>query len=306
MPTPRRSFARCGPTRGKSGCLPLRSIAEGKLIFQSRQPDGGVKEEKRLPKGEEKVVLQAMEQTMLQRSLCLRQDDQLVFPSHCGRERPVVQEGPALFVSYRFQGFLDDIYATLVVKLAHCGAFPLRELWRDAADFGTLADRKRVGIKLTRDADGQGEMEVYCEHGVTAAGTGDLCQLHPRAPADQGGGRRPVTALPVSALRHASEEPRSRHEAAGRAGRGGRHRVRRVRAPRAAVGRRWRNGSPARKCGSRCDRCRPPKPANWMTAGKPELLVAEVSARIRSADQKCFEIPGTEDEGLEHGAGIHR
>lgn len=38
-----------------------------------------------------------------------------------------------------FGGFLDDIYATLVVKLAYCGAFHLKELGRNAADFEMLA-----------------------------------------------------------------------------------------------------------------------------------------------------------------------
>jgi hypothetical protein len=32
---------------------------------------------------------------------------------------------------------------------------------------------------------------------------------------------------------------------------------------------------------------------------KGKLLALEVGARITSADQKCFEIPGTEDEGLD-------
>lgn len=32
---------------------------------------------------------------------------------------------------------------------------------------------------------------------------------------------------------------------------------------------------------------------------KGKLLALEVSSRIASADQKCFEIPGTEDEGID-------
>ena len=32
---------------------------------------------------------------------------------------------------------------------------------------------------------------------------------------------------------------------------------------------------------------------------KGKLLALEVAARITSADQKCFEIPGVEDEGLD-------
>ena len=32
---------------------------------------------------------------------------------------------------------------------------------------------------------------------------------------------------------------------------------------------------------------------------KGKLLALEVAARINSADQKCFEIPGTEDNGID-------
>jgi hypothetical protein len=40
-----------------------------------------------------------------QRGLCLRQGDKLVFPSHCGRDRPAVLEHPSVFVSYAVKGF---------------------------------------------------------------------------------------------------------------------------------------------------------------------------------------------------------
>jgi hypothetical protein len=42
---------------------------------------------------------------------------------------------PAALVSYRFNGFLDDIYATLVVRLHHTMAFQSTDLWKSAADF---------------------------------------------------------------------------------------------------------------------------------------------------------------------------
>ena len=44
---------------------------------------------------------------------------------------------PAVLVDYRFTGFLDEIYATLVVRLHHSDAFEQDELWRYAADFKT-------------------------------------------------------------------------------------------------------------------------------------------------------------------------
>ena len=65
------------------------------------------------------------------------------------------------------KGFLDDIYVTLVVKLADCQSFTLKDLWRDAADFVTLADDHHMGIKLTRETASNGDISVYFGKGVT-------------------------------------------------------------------------------------------------------------------------------------------
>jgi hypothetical protein len=46
-----------------------------------------------------------------------------------------VLEHPSVFVSYAVKGFLDDIYATLVVRLHHTVAFQSTDLWKSAADF---------------------------------------------------------------------------------------------------------------------------------------------------------------------------
>jgi small GTP-binding protein len=149
------------------GCLPLRTIAEGKLLYQSVGRDGVPTEMKRLPPPEERTVLGEMERQLMDRGLCLRQGDKLVFPSHCGRDRPKVVEHPSVFVSYAVHGYLDDLYATLVVKLADSQAFKLMELWRDAADFDTLEGGHRMGLKLTRDTASIGEISVYFGPGVT-------------------------------------------------------------------------------------------------------------------------------------------
>ena len=149
------------------GVLPQRSIAEGKLIYQSIGRDGIFLEMKRLPPFEERIVLGEMERQLEQRGLCLRQGDKLVFPSHCGRDRPAVMEHPSVFVSYAVKGFLDDIYATLVVRLADSESFQIKELWRDAADFATLAGDHHMGIKLTRETASNGDISVYFGKGVT-------------------------------------------------------------------------------------------------------------------------------------------
>jgi small GTP-binding protein len=119
------------------GCLPVQSIATGKLLYHSVRADGSIEKMQRLSPPEERIILAEMERQLVERGLCVLQGDKLVFPSHCGRDRPAVMEHPSVFVSYAVEGYLDNIYATLVVKLADSDSFTLRDLWRDAADFET-------------------------------------------------------------------------------------------------------------------------------------------------------------------------
>jgi small GTP-binding protein len=143
------------------GCLPEERVLNGDLAYQSSM--------KRLEAEEERFVLLAMHQTLVERGLCLREHTDkgplLIFPSYYRRERPELVGHPAVLVSYRFNGFLDDIYATLVVRLHHTKPFQQDQLWRYAADFKTLTGRQ-LGVKLTRRAEGAGELEVYFEPAI--------------------------------------------------------------------------------------------------------------------------------------------
>ncbi len=113
-----------------------------------------------------------MHQTFVDHGLCLREPTEagtlLVFPSYFKRERPEQLGHPFELVSYQFSGPLDEIYATLVVKLRHTTAFATDEkwLWKFAADFKTQAN-KRVGFKMDKKAEGKAEITVYCEPGTT-------------------------------------------------------------------------------------------------------------------------------------------
>lgn len=60
---------------------------------------------------------------------------------------------PPVLVNYRFTGFLDEIYATLVVRLHHTEPFQQDQLWCYASDFKTNTG-KQLGVKLTRRAPG--------------------------------------------------------------------------------------------------------------------------------------------------------
>ncbi|HWA24586.1 MAG TPA: TIR domain-containing protein [Lacunisphaera sp.] len=138
------------------GCIPEERVLSGDLNYVSAMA--------RLDAGEERFVLLAMHQTLVERGLCLREHTDkgtlLIFPSYYRRERPTMVGRRSVLVSYQFRGFLDEIYATLVVRLHHTKPFTQDNLWRYAADFKTLTQRQ-LGFRLTRRGEGAGELEVY-------------------------------------------------------------------------------------------------------------------------------------------------
>jgi WD40 repeat protein len=280
------------------GCLPLRSITEGELVYQSVGQDGNLVEIKRLPQQDERIVLREMERQLLERGLCLRQGDKLVFPSHCGRDRPKVVEHPSVFVSYTVKGYLDDIYATLVVKLADSESFTLKELWRDAADFDTLEGGHRMGVKLTRESAGSGEISVYFGPGVTQEQQvifANYIHAHLKSGSEQ-----------VQRLRYyvcpECNTPKGNPQVL----------------MEKLLDKKQEADTECDKCGERfglwdaLEKKFASKKVHEQVEGlqaedvirldsrrKGKLLTLEVGARITSADQKCFEIPATEDEGLD-------
>jgi hypothetical protein len=143
------------------GCLAEEQVLSGDLTYPSYMT--------RVSMEEERFVLLVMHQTLVERGLCLREHTDtgalLVFPSYYRRERPELVGHPAVLVSYRFTGFLDDIYATLVVRLHHTESVQKDQLWRYAADFRTLTD-KQLGVKVTRRSEGAGELEVYFDPSI--------------------------------------------------------------------------------------------------------------------------------------------
>ena len=140
------------------GCISEQRVLDGDLTYHSSA--------ERLPKDDEQFVLLAMHQILVQRGLCIRhQADSgemlLMFPSYYRRERKEPGHTPAVQVSYTFNGFLDEIYATLVVKLHHTKEFTHDNLWRNAADFKTQTGEKSLGLQLIRKPEGEGELQAF-------------------------------------------------------------------------------------------------------------------------------------------------
>jgi small GTP-binding protein len=278
------------------GVLPVQSIAEGRLIFQTVQAGGEVVDEQRLGKREEPIVLQAMEQMLLDRKLCLRQGGNLVFPSYSGIQRTGPTSG-RYFISYVFSGYLDDIYSTLVAKLAYCGAFKLKEIWRDAADFSTLSGQT-MGVKLQRNLDGQGTLLIHFSKAVAPPEQVIFANyIHEHLLEKASQARR----LRLYVCEHCDTPVADTEEAARRLAQDGKKASilcvrceKRVPLWDALEG---RFASEATKRAVVALQRQERFTLDTRRMGK--LLALEVAARFTSADQKCHEIPQTDDEGID-------
>jgi small GTP-binding protein len=137
------------------GCIFEDDLLVGELDYQDFR---------RLPEEDEAVLLRALHHTVVSRAWCLRQPSYgsilLTFPSYFRRERPQQPTHPSVLVTYRFTGPVEEIYATLVVRLHHTLAFKSTELWKDAADFKTQMGAA-LGLTLTREGEGTSRLDAY-------------------------------------------------------------------------------------------------------------------------------------------------
>ncbi len=137
------------------GCISESKLLSGELDYQDFV---------RVNRTDEKVLLLALNELFVEKAWCLRQpiegDVILSFPSYFKREREDNPSHPSMFVTFEFDGHVDEVYATLVVLLHHTTAFETESLWKNAADFRTLVNQK-LGICVTRELNGRARIEVH-------------------------------------------------------------------------------------------------------------------------------------------------
>ena len=140
--------------------VPERDLLDAKIDF---------KDMPRLEKADEAILLRAMLQTFLDRSLCARvetvEGTKLVFPAYFRQDRPEIPEQPNVVVTYGFSGTVDEIYTTLVVRLHYTNEFEIERLWRYAGDFKPFCGG-RAGLLLTKSQDDSVELKAYFDAGV--------------------------------------------------------------------------------------------------------------------------------------------
>lgn len=79
---------------------------------------------------------------------------------------PPLAEDPVIEVEFEFEGPIENLYTTLIVKFYYGGIFRLKKLWKNAAEF--LNARERLcGVQLHSEGDGCGTLKVFYADGVS-------------------------------------------------------------------------------------------------------------------------------------------
>jgi len=133
------------------GALKERDVVNANIHFS---------EIKRLESETERLLLHAVVELFLKRELVMLEGEYLVFPCNLLREKTELPTGVAPDVIYSFDGPVEQIYATLVVRLFYCGSFLKRDLWKSGAEFQCFTG-KICGFLLDQCDEGHGELSIY-------------------------------------------------------------------------------------------------------------------------------------------------
>lgn len=139
------------------GAVRKSGVLDGRIKLKD---EGGLNEADKI------FLLHATVELFLRLGLALEQDGNLVFPSKFNRQMPPLEENPVVEVEFAFEGPVENLYTTLVVKLYYGGIFALKKLWKSAAEF--LNARGHVcGFQLQNEGQGRGKLKVFYAEGVS-------------------------------------------------------------------------------------------------------------------------------------------
>lgn len=115
--------------------------------------------------GQEKILLIATVEKLLRHEIALRVrfDDTslLVFPSQQTRDRPADFAPQGTGITFRFEGPIQSIYTTLIVRLAQSGLFKLNNIWKNAVEFISVPSNIICGLFLEEIHEGQAEVRLF-------------------------------------------------------------------------------------------------------------------------------------------------
>jgi GTPase SAR1 family protein/nucleotide-binding universal stress UspA family protein len=114
---------------------------------------------------QERLLVFATLEELIQNELVLREDTedgiQLVFPAAYRRDMPMSEEPKGDGVLFGFEGPIDNIYSTLIVRLTRSNRFTRTAIWQSAAKFAAEGGVCTVFLKSV--GDGKAELWIGYE-----------------------------------------------------------------------------------------------------------------------------------------------
>ena len=138
--------------------LELRAIAQADF------PLPGIADKERVPRIQEKSVLECTVQLMLEHGICFQHEGLLIFPTLFAPAPTTADTAlpHAVSLYYDFAGAIDNIYASLVAWLVLARDFGRVRLWADRAEF-EVKDGGLCGLRKVGRPGGFAHVDVYFE-----------------------------------------------------------------------------------------------------------------------------------------------
>lgn len=135
---------------------------EEKLVASPQMTFPGIKREERLARADERFVLECVIQLLIQHGICLHHEGLLIFPAlFQPSEKEGVEKIPhSISLYYDFSGAIDNIYSSLVTKLAISEWLGPVRLWEDRAEFKSV-DQGTCGLRIVERHSGLAHLDLY-------------------------------------------------------------------------------------------------------------------------------------------------
>jgi hypothetical protein len=134
-----------------------RRHEQGTFIYQTDS-------ERVQDKKQEQLLLLAMIEDLVRYEIALREQgadgSYLVFPFQSIRQARDQHDPDSNKVTFRFEGPVLNIYATLAVRLSHSDLFTKKELWRDAITY-TSTVGGTYGLEFNNIGEGLAELTLF-------------------------------------------------------------------------------------------------------------------------------------------------
>jgi GTPase SAR1 family protein/predicted phosphodiesterase/uncharacterized Zn-finger protein len=122
----------------------------------------GMTAEDRVPRGQERIVLEAVVELMIEHGLCFRHEGLLVFPTLLrATETDRADQLPgSVSLYYDFSGAIDNVYASLISWLVIGQGFGRIRLWESRVEF-EAGGQGACGLRKVSRGGGFAHLDVY-------------------------------------------------------------------------------------------------------------------------------------------------